>query len=53
MKPFQAGCPLRFQRPTMEELQSRDVRPYLFGQAQRPACKNCHAAGSRVGLLPH
>ena len=49
LKPFHAECPLRYQRPTLEELQSRDVRPYLFGGEQRPSCKNCHTAGSRVG----
>ena len=53
MKPFRAECPLRYQRPMLEELQSRDVRPYLFGGAQRPACKNCHVAGSRVRLPLH
>ena len=47
-KPFKADCPLRYQRPTLQELQGRDVRPYLFGGAQRPSCKNCHVAGSRV-----
>ena len=53
LKTFQADCPLRYQRPTLEELQSRNVRPYLFGGAQRPACKNCHVAGTRVRICLH
>lgn len=43
---------IRYQRPTLEELQNRDVRPYLLGGAQRPSCKNCNVAGSRVRQGP-
>ena len=50
---FQARCPLKYQRPTLEEIQKRDMRPYLFGGLQRPSCKNCHWGGiDRVSFLP-
>ncbi|BDA42198.1 hypothetical protein COCOBI_03-0850 [Coccomyxa sp. Obi] len=44
---LKAKCPLVYQRPTMEELRTRQVRPYVFGGQQRPSCKNCHSVRDR------
>lgn len=45
---LRAPCPLVYQRPTLDELRSRRVRPYLFGGLQRPSCKQCHLGGAIV-----
>jgi hypothetical protein len=45
---LRAPCPLLYERPTLEELRSRRVRPYLFGGQQRPSCRQCHLGGAAV-----
>ena len=46
MPELRAACPLAYQRPTLEELRSGDVRPYLFGGQQRPNCTQCAVSSS-------
>lgn len=34
-------CPLRYDRISVQEIGEGKARPYLFGERQRPRCKNC------------
>ena len=37
------SCPLKFARPSLQDIQDRKAQAYLLGGRQKPRCRHCKA----------